>query len=328
MADRIHRHFQRMYAPRAVKAGVRWPVVPTSILPEVLDTVFDGDTVHVFAWSAEKPDGKVVFTAALSNGDAITHAADVVTFAADDSAAQEAPSTLARLAAARRLAGALGSRAAANLALRYQLMSPWTNYLVVHVRADGEKATDLPALRKVPQVTAAGWHGMGSVMADLAGVAPSRKMSYDYNNSARARRAEDRLERLQSLPMDEPSFYSSGTQFAPDKELTAADLAGILNTRSHSPLPSIDELECWGTPAVIVEVLRALINEDEAEKAVVAAFLLQFAHRDAGRALDRQVRRAIIKHAKGYELGVVQSERVVEALKRCGWASRSATAKA
>ena len=57
MADRIHRHFQRMYAPRIRSAGVRWPAPPESRLPQSIETVYGGDTVHAFAWFAEKPEG-------------------------------------------------------------------------------------------------------------------------------------------------------------------------------------------------------------------------------------------------------------------------------
>ena len=49
------------------------------------------------------------------------------------------------------------------LALRYQLVSRWTNYLAVVVRDDGKAAETLPDLHKVEQMLAAGWGGMGSV---------------------------------------------------------------------------------------------------------------------------------------------------------------------
>ena len=48
-------------------------------------------------------------------------------------------------------------------AIFYQLVSPYTNYLVVDEIADEQKGQELPALRKVPQMLAAGHGGMGSV---------------------------------------------------------------------------------------------------------------------------------------------------------------------
>lgn len=74
MAGRIHRHFQRMYAPRARRAEMVWPIKPVHSTPAVLETVFDGDTIHAFAWFAQKPVGSIDFTAALCNGSTVTQA--------------------------------------------------------------------------------------------------------------------------------------------------------------------------------------------------------------------------------------------------------------
>ena len=52
----------------------------------------------------------------------------------------------------------------AALGVKYQLMSRYTNYLAIDVKADSEKAGDLPALRKTPQMLAAGWGGSGTIM--------------------------------------------------------------------------------------------------------------------------------------------------------------------
>ena len=43
----------------------------------------------------------------------------------------------------------LATRAATDLAVRYQLVSEWTDCLVVHVRAKAERAAELPSLVKV-----------------------------------------------------------------------------------------------------------------------------------------------------------------------------------
>ena len=50
----------------------------------------------------------------------------------------------------------------ASLGVKYQLMSRFTNFLAIDVKAANEKAVDLPALRKTPQMLAAGWGGSGS----------------------------------------------------------------------------------------------------------------------------------------------------------------------
>jgi hypothetical protein len=79
---------------------------------------------------------------------------------------------VARLAASARLKE-LDRAAGAEQAVRYRLVSPWTNWLVVAERSKGEKAFDIPALRKVPQTMAAGWGGTGMVVAARARVSAS-----------------------------------------------------------------------------------------------------------------------------------------------------------
>ena len=49
------------------------------------------------------------------------------------------------------------------LALSYQLITKNTNCLLVHIRSEDEKATDLPELMNVAQMQAAGWAGAGTV---------------------------------------------------------------------------------------------------------------------------------------------------------------------
>ena len=51
---------------------------------------------------------------------------------------------------------------AAALAVAYQLVTEKTNFLLVHERAEGEKAINMPELQKVQQMVPAGWGGMGS----------------------------------------------------------------------------------------------------------------------------------------------------------------------
>jgi hypothetical protein len=51
------------------------------------------------------------------------------------------------------------------LALNYQLLSRWTNFLVIAERAD--KAEDLPELHQVPQMLAAGWGGTAQVRSGV-----------------------------------------------------------------------------------------------------------------------------------------------------------------
>ncbi len=70
---------------------------------------------------------------------------------------------LARIAAAIRLRDMADAKERETLALEYQLVTSETNLILVHQRAEGEKAEDLPELHQVRPMLASGWGGNGSV---------------------------------------------------------------------------------------------------------------------------------------------------------------------
>lgn len=69
---------------------------------------------------------------------------------------------LSRIAAAIRLRTTLEPKAREALAVQYQLVTSETNLILVHERAESEKAHDLPELHQVRPMLAAGWSGNGS----------------------------------------------------------------------------------------------------------------------------------------------------------------------
>jgi hypothetical protein len=159
-----------MRAPRARRVRVLWPEGATNLFPATIGAVFEGDTVVASAtFDRDSVDGTVTLEVETSSGEVFRHALTLPALhdAREDGAfapANAGPdTTIARVCAALRLR-TLDARAGLATALRHRLMSPWTNYLVIAERAEGEKADGMPALRKVPQTVAAGWHGLGSVL--------------------------------------------------------------------------------------------------------------------------------------------------------------------
>ncbi len=161
MADRVIRHFERMRAPRASRVAIHWPEGSYDISPSKLGAVFEGDTVIVSArFDPPSISGTVVLEVETEKGEVMRHELPIST--APPPSSTDRLSTVARLAAAARLKE-LDGAAGLETALRYRLVSPWTNWLVIAERPEEEKAQDLPALRKVPQTLQAGWGGVGSV---------------------------------------------------------------------------------------------------------------------------------------------------------------------
>ena len=120
---------------------------------------FAGDTLDVFAALRANADASapVRLLARTSEGVDIPLAtASTRTATADDA--------LPRVAAARRLVD-LQPEAATALAVRYQLMSPFTHCVLVHERAEADRSGDEAQLHRVEGMLAAGWGATGSVLA-------------------------------------------------------------------------------------------------------------------------------------------------------------------
>ena len=157
MADRVIRHFERMRAPRAKRVAVHWPEGAREVAPGTFGAVFEGDTVTASArFDRAAIAGHVTLEIETDSGEVFRQQLAMT----PSPESTDRVSTVARLAASARLEE-LTDAAGLEQALRYRLVSRWTNWLVVAARPDGEQALDIPALRKVPQTLAAGWSGTG-----------------------------------------------------------------------------------------------------------------------------------------------------------------------
>jgi hypothetical protein len=97
---------------------------------------------------------------------------------------------LSRISAALRLRDMPEAQEREALAMAYQLVSSETNLILVHERAEADKAEDLPELHQVRPMLAAGWGGNGSVrhshsavLASLARPSYSRIESFESMDS-------------------------------------------------------------------------------------------------------------------------------------------------
>jgi Ca-activated chloride channel homolog len=166
MADRVIRHFERIRAPRANHVAVHWPEGAQGVAPSKIGAVFEGDTVIACArFDDPSISGNVVLEVGTEKGEIMRH--ELPISMAPSPGPTERLSTVARLSASERMKE-LDDCSGLETALRYRLVSPWTNWLVIADRPEDEKVHDLPALRKVPQTLAAGWGGVGMVARRLS----------------------------------------------------------------------------------------------------------------------------------------------------------------
>jgi Ca-activated chloride channel family protein len=119
--------------------------------------ITQGDTIHQWALVNSKPVAAPSQRWALSDK-TITRRAEHLLW--------DEEGILPRLCAAQRLLDTIDPLRQGELAVQYQLVTPHTNFILVHQRAEGEKSQDLPLLQQVAQMQAAGVGGNGTVIQD------------------------------------------------------------------------------------------------------------------------------------------------------------------
>ncbi|MBL8244497.1 MAG: VWA domain-containing protein [Rhodanobacteraceae bacterium] len=153
MAERIERHFARMRTGALREIRVAWPGTPAWTLGPA--EVHPGDGVILAAALDNIPEAVEVSWQAP---DGERRSAQVALHAAAGGEAA-VPSAQARMLARERLATLGDAAAATALAVDYQLVTPDTAITLVLQRAEAERQQQLPELRQVEQMLAAGWGG-------------------------------------------------------------------------------------------------------------------------------------------------------------------------
>ena len=327
MADRIYRHFQRILTPLARAARVVWPAGVRQVVPDPLPPPYPGDTMHLFGTFAARPLGAVVLELELADGRTFRQRMEIAPAPADTAAVAGtavARSDLARIGAALRLPALADAAAATELAVRYQLVSEWTDYLVVHVRAEADKAPDLPELAKVPQVLAAGWHGTGTVHESAdARVAYARpvptfeeRVEYDGDWIAQPNAPSAPPSAPHSAPAptrvgDADTARSSlkylhrrlppasmADRMPPLPPISPEEFVAALNASPLPPAPTLDHLLRRRLPSAVIEALEELLDGGLDSPTAALIFLYLLCQSPAGRTLERQQRRVILSAYK------------------------------
>lgn len=269
----ILRQFGRMRQSRASQLRLIWPSSPmwATELPKAL---FKSDTLHGFAGFIAEPQELVRLQYTLDDGTVLEERAPVVRWPSE-------AMTLARIAAAVRInraGNSLTKRALTDLAVAYNLVSDHTHYLVIHERAEGEKADDLPVVAKVRQ--------MEMLMAHKT-MGISKIMQHKSNLAASYDAIHQDIE-FEEVGFDGPWFdddrptvwrnrRGTGQSYA-DRHVYVASFLGQLDQRLSARLRGgvitrVSVLEKLGLPVELILRLQELIAEGNEEGVVVMAFL-------------------------------------------------------
>ena len=260
----ILRMFARLRSPRMDALTLEWPngLQPLwqSPLPK---SVFDADTVHVLVWFDQPPEGRLTLTGQRSRRAETETIAEISL-----TGIPEETDTVASLVAHARLK-TLSDTEATELAVDYQLISPQTNFLLVHERAEEEKGEDMPELHSVRQMHPAGWGGAGSV---LAASEPTLKCvkkcvsDIDYGELTHPPKFSNRSPAPQTREADMPLEYLDVPAFLRRQ----ADPSPLASSRDKSIF------ECRVPPGGSADGLRW--DDNEARQAITPRHLLTYLH--------------------------------------------------
>ena len=174
----IERLFARMRSPSVQDVRVEWPEgCHEHTTTELPLSVFEGDDITVFARvipqeDQAQPQSKVLMGPVRLLGKLPGMPGEVCLAELQPAFIADEANTLARLAANQRYwqlrhqaedAPALLTRQLPALAEKYQLVTRDTNLILIKQREGENKATDMPELRQVKGMLAAGFGGTGSV---------------------------------------------------------------------------------------------------------------------------------------------------------------------
>ena len=266
IAERIERHFRRIYQPRLASARIDWPLPPERQSPGALEGAYLGDTLHVFAWFDAQPEGQVRFTTAAKDGTAAHFEARL-----QPPTGLFGEDLLPRLAARAGLKG-LPEAEQAQVAERYQLLTDQTAWLIVAERPEEERSDGLPALRKVPHMLAAGWGGSSAL-----GVRGCKNICATDRYTG----SPDVTDELFALHDASMCFDSTQeTQPVVKEAGSLADLAQrfsrMFQADQHRQVrtPTLAHLEGLGIPHdCIAELIRLIVDEGQPEAAILTCFL-------------------------------------------------------
>ena len=307
MAEKILAQFHRLRQSDIKPIELAWDVAPLWQTP-LPETLFAGDTVNLFAGFGPQAPARLTYTGGASGAVATVTA--------------ELPD-IPRLAAQARIDVLEDDEEKLALALRYQLLTPQTSFLVVAERV--AKAEDLPELMKVPQMLPVGMfeaqvpHAICYSISsydrdycsdighlDIEGTTPPTGLPPAVFR--RARPSFDDFCDTPDTPSESPAQALPGSaapellrlpvDSSPEEFAFNLDRA-LVGFRQVDALPAtIDELEQFGLPAGIAEALRGWVGSSLGEAEIVLAFLHALAESEVGAGLERGLLRLIMSARK------------------------------
>ncbi|MBF0161139.1 MAG: hypothetical protein HQL88_02520 [Magnetococcales bacterium] len=290
-----------------------------------VSAIYSGDTVHIFNRFAEKPAGELKLVLTMEDGRVLEESVEISPISQNQEVPNNHTSLTARLAAHQRMLNITNPLSAAQIAIRYQLVSAYTHYLVLDMRHDDQKVNYLPELRKIDGMLSAGWGGIGKlgesydvptfcrrVMPDNDSIQNGRPSNFSkkmiddsiFQNASekivilfrmirvfnRQSSIEDTQRQLPTIPVG----YVDSREFFRNLEAAHGVFVKTLQVRSLS------DLSAMGVPQEIMEKLVILVETGHNEENVVMIFLYKMlkSHASISKVMSRTTRFLIVQAFK------------------------------
>ena len=296
VANAIGRQFARVTQPPLSELSVDWgPGVEGDWRTGTgAPLPYCGDTVHAFAAVRSSPRSlRVSYVAGGKRSSFEAAIAFTPAALADD--------FLHRIAASQRIREGSASRAmedevAEALALQHQLVTQFTNYILVIDRG-GQRAEDLPKVKPVETMLAAGWGGTArlrlSASHDLGASVECLSIGDDLDVGASLIPVAEIVRRV-AAPSTTVEMFASNVK---------ARFGGVSNEALPLSLNGVTEL---GMPqAIQLRLAYAVIDRNTTEEQAIRAFWAAFVA-FLGEGIDRGLERKLKAAAKGADAALAQ----------------------
>lgn len=282
MPARIAAHFARMRQLSIRSVDIDWGLTPSwEVRPQ--HALFAGDAFVVYA---AFPSPVETVSTVLRYADGVEQVMSIPLTPVD-----ELSDAVIRCAAASHLK-TLPTALRADWAVKYQLVSEQTDYIVILERASGEQAETLPVLQQIPNMLPAGWGGTGTVRSGSTGLASYCMDSFDDSDIPTIPAV---LRNVRHIVIETVAPTVSGAisntvsaMVSAAQPLDAVDTALLNRVAVHcgddpSKLPlSIDELITFGLDPAMIDVLKDLVTTQRCQESeVVRAYLVTLAREAA-----------------------------------------------
>jgi len=221
----ILRMFARLRSPRLKDVKLVWPDGCEPVWVSNVDkNLFDRDNVHVYALLPQKLEGLLRFEVQYEDAEMPELVSSVPL---DGTLVDE--TSLSRVIANERILSLeplFDHVRAQELAVDYQLITSQTNFILVHRRAEENKSNEMPTLKQVKQMLAAGWGGTSTVMSrrsNAPGFIPLSKPACFRRSDTR-----DIADQMNDLAVDVfniPRFLLSDNSNRQPRRITAPKLS-------------------------------------------------------------------------------------------------------